>query len=51
MVEANKDPDPDPDPIRIQGFNDQKLKKKLQLKIFKNFFLIKNFNLPIPRPP
>jgi hypothetical protein len=21
------DPDPDPDPIRIQGFNDQKLKK------------------------
>ncbi len=21
--------DPDPDPIRIQGFNDQKLKKKL----------------------
>jgi hypothetical protein len=23
---------PDPDPIRIQGFNDQKLKKKLQLK-------------------
>ncbi len=27
---------PDPDPIRIQGFNDQKLKKKLQLK--KNVF-------------
>jgi hypothetical protein len=26
--------DPDPDPIRIQGFNNQKLKKKLQLKIF-----------------
>jgi hypothetical protein len=26
------DPDPDPDPIRIQGFNDQKLKKKKQLK-------------------
>jgi hypothetical protein len=25
---------PDPDPIRIQGFNDQKLQKKLQLKIF-----------------
>ncbi len=24
--------DPDPDPIRIQGFNDQKLGKKLQLK-------------------
>jgi hypothetical protein len=24
--------DPDPDPIRIHGFNDQKLGKKLQLK-------------------
>jgi hypothetical protein len=24
----------DPDPIRIQGFDDQKLKKKIQLKIF-----------------
>jgi hypothetical protein len=30
MVEVNTDPDP----IRIQGFNDPKLKKKLQLKIF-----------------
>jgi hypothetical protein len=28
----------DPDPIRIQGFNDQKLKKKLQLNKKKNFF-------------
>ncbi len=27
-MEANTDTDPDPDPIRIQGFNDQKLKKK-----------------------
>jgi hypothetical protein len=26
-LETNTDPDPDPDPIRIQGFNDQKLKK------------------------
>ena len=28
-MEANTDPDtdPDPDPIRIQGFNDKKLKK------------------------
>jgi hypothetical protein len=26
------DLDPDPDPIRIQGFDDQKFKKKLQLK-------------------
>jgi hypothetical protein len=32
---------PDPDPIRIQGFNDQKLKKKLQLKKKLNFFLSK----------
>jgi hypothetical protein len=29
---------PDPDPIRIQGFNDQKLEKKLQLKKKLNFF-------------
>ncbi len=28
MLETNTEPDPDP--IRIQGFNDQKLKKKLQ---------------------
>ena len=33
-MEANTDPDPDP--IRIQGFNDQKLKKKNSWK--KNFF-------------
>ena len=26
--DTDPDPDPDPDPIRIQGFNDQKLKKK-----------------------
>jgi hypothetical protein len=32
----------DPDPIRIQGFNDQKLKK---------ITAEKNCNLPIPRPP
>jgi hypothetical protein len=32
---------PDPDPIRIQGFHDQKLKKKLQLKILYIFFLSK----------
>jgi hypothetical protein len=31
-MEAITDPDtdPDPDPIRIQGFNDQKLKKKIR---------------------
>ncbi len=44
------DPDPDPDPIRIQGFNDQKL-KKITAENFFYFFLIKNCNLPIPRPP
>ncbi len=26
-TDTDTDPDPDPDPIRIQGFNDQKLKK------------------------
>ena len=26
-TDPDTDPDPDPDPIRIQGFNDQKLKK------------------------
>jgi hypothetical protein len=34
--------------IQIQGFNDQKFKideKKIK------FFFIKNYNLPIPRPP
>ncbi len=37
----NTDPDPD-----LQGFNDQKLKKKLQLK--KNLiFWIKNYYLPL----
>ncbi len=41
-MEANTDPDADPDPIRIQGFNDQKLKKNNSWK---------NCNLPIPRPP
>ncbi len=42
---------PDPDPVRIQGYNDQKLKKITAEKIFWNFFWIKNCNLPIPRPP
>jgi hypothetical protein len=39
--------DADPDPIWIQGFYDQKLGKIYSL----NFLLIKNYNLPIPRPP
>ncbi len=58
-------PDPDPEfdvgdqygsgsgsnSIRIQGFNDQKLKKNYSWKFFFIFFYIKNCNLPIPRPP
>jgi hypothetical protein len=31
--QVNPDPDTDPNPIRIQGFDDQKFKKKIQLKI------------------
>jgi hypothetical protein len=46
--DMDPDPDPNSDP---QGFDDQKLKKKLQLKFFLNFFWIKNYNLTIPRPP
>ncbi len=44
--------DPDPDPIWIQGLDDQKLKKNLQLKKY-NYFWIKTtiYDLPIPRPP
>ena len=37
-MEANTDPDTDPDPIRIQGFNDQKLKKNNSWKKIKFFF-------------
>ncbi len=32
---------PDPDPIRIQGFDDQKLKKNYSWNFFYNFFLSK----------
>jgi hypothetical protein len=42
--------DPEPIRIRIQGFNDQKLKKNYSWKKL-TFFWIKNYNLPIPRPP
>jgi hypothetical protein len=40
MLEANTDPDPnpDPDPIRIQGFNYQKLRKKITAENFFIFF-------------
>jgi len=41
----------DPDPIRMQGFYDQNWKKKEQLKMKIDIFLIKNCNLLIPRPP
>jgi hypothetical protein len=34
MLEANTDPDP----MRIQGFNDQKLKKNYSWKFFYIFF-------------
>jgi hypothetical protein len=36
-----------PDP----GLNDQKLKKKITAENFLKFFWIKNYNLPVPRPP
>jgi hypothetical protein len=39
----------DPYPIRIQGFNDKKLKKITAEK--KITFFYQNYNLPIPRPP
>ncbi len=36
---------PDPDPIRIQGFDDQKLKEKNTAGIFLYLFCIKNSSL------
>jgi hypothetical protein len=39
----------DPDSIRIQGFDDQKLKKKIKLK-FSFLFLIKNINVLMSKP-
>ncbi len=39
---------PDPDPIPVQGFNDQKLKKKKQLKKILNLFLI-NLQFTYPK--
>jgi hypothetical protein len=32
--QVNPDPGMDPDPILIQGFDDQNLKKKIELKNF-----------------
>ncbi len=40
--------DPDPDPIRIQGFNDQKLKKKWQLKKKIKFFFGQKLQFTYP---
>jgi hypothetical protein len=39
---------PDPDPIRIPGFNDQKLRKKLQLKKKINFFFFQKLQFTYP---
>ncbi len=44
-MEVNTDPDTDPDPIRIQGFNDQKLKKNNSWKK-KNFDQKLQFTYP-----
>ncbi len=41
-------PDPDPDPIRIQGFNDQKLKKNYSRKFFIIFFFDRKLQFTYP---
>ncbi len=52
MLEANTDPDPnpepDPDPIRIQGFNDQKLRKKITAEIYFLFFFDQKLQFTYP---
>jgi hypothetical protein len=45
-MEANTDPDPDR--IRIQGFNDQKLKEKKQLKKKIKFFFDQKLQFTYP---
>jgi hypothetical protein len=45
MLETNTDPDPDP--IRIQGFNDQKL-KKITAEIFYIFFFDQKLQFTYP---
>ncbi len=48
MTGENSDEGPravDPDPVRIQAFDDQKLKKKMQPKIFFYLFLNKKRQL------
>ncbi len=49
--DPNPDTDSDLDPIRIQGFDEQKLKKKNTGESFFNFIFIKNCYLLIPKPP
>jgi hypothetical protein len=49
--QLNPDPDTDQDPVRIQGFDDQKLKKNTADFLYTVSFLIKNCHLLIPRPP
>jgi hypothetical protein len=50
MLEANTDPDPnpDPDPIRIQGFNDQKLKKNTAENLFFIFYFDQKLQFTYP---
>jgi hypothetical protein len=48
--QVNPDPKTDPDPIWIQGFDDQKVKKKNTAEISFSFF-DQNYTLIIPRPP
>jgi hypothetical protein len=48
--QVNPNTDPNPDPIRIQDFDDQKLKKKNTAETFFLFFLIKNCNLLMSKP-
>jgi hypothetical protein len=45
-MEANTDPDPDP--IRIQGFNDQKLKKITAEKKIEFFFFDQKLQFTYP---
>jgi hypothetical protein len=38
QVNPDTDTDTDPDPIQIQGFDDQKMKEKIQWNFFISFF-------------
>ncbi len=46
QVNPDPDTDPDLDPIQIQGFVDQKLKKKIQLIFFSFFYHNLEINYP-----